>query len=119
MPKWYDDPVFDGMEEYFDGKRFKGDDWRCMVKVKEASPGAKVFSVAGVTFRRAAIEKMTTRAALLVAEANNPYDSNAVRVEVGGEHVGYVLRGASIAPQAAEVVKFSLDPLHVWVAVKG
>ena len=120
---WYDDPIFDDAEEVVDGKRFRGDDWRRLMRVKEANPAAKVLSVAGVTYRRTAIEKMTSTMATLVPEPDNKHDPNAIRVEVGGQHVGYVPRGASVSPhrdcdqQTAPVVKWGLDPPFVWIAV--
>jgi hypothetical protein len=114
---WYDDPIFDDTEEVVDGKRFRGDDWRRLMRVKEANPAAKVISVAGVTYRRAAIEKMTSSTAILVPEPDNKHDPNAIRVEVGGQHVGYVPRGASVSPQHAPVMKWGVDPPFVWIAV--
>ena len=117
MCDWYDDPVFDTADEVVDGKRLQGEEWRRLMKAKEISPAAKVISVAGVSFRREAIEKIATSTANLVPEPDNKHDPNAVRVEVGGLHVGYVPRGSSISAQRGIVVKWGVDPPHVWIAV--
>ncbi len=53
------------------------------------------FHVAGFQYHRgpALITAMRRGDPLrLVAEPRNPYDGNAVRIEYGGEHIGYVPR---------------------------
>eukprot|EP00966_Prymnesium_polylepis_P229859 5318601-Prymnesium_polylepis.1 len=57
--------------------------------------------------------------AVLIPEPENSYDSKAVRAEVGGVHVGYLPRGSSVPPQrqTVPVLKWGVDPPHVWIAV--
>jgi hypothetical protein len=118
MSDWYDDPCFDDVEESINGRVFKADSWRRLMQAKEGAPGCRVVSVAGTTFRTSAlqqIQRMDT--AVLIPEPENPYDSKAMRVEVGGLHVGYLPRGSSVPPQSVPVLKWGADPPHVWIAV--
>ena len=52
-------------------------------------------------------------------EPSNPHDPRALRIEIAGEHVGYVPRGVCVKPSAdVRVIKIGLAPMpHVWVAV--
>ena len=54
---WYDDPIFDEEVEHVGQHRFVGDAWRRLQELREAGVTCKdVFSVAGTTFRAAAVE---------------------------------------------------------------
>lgn len=53
--------------------------------------------------------------AALVAEPNNPADPNAVRVEIGGQHVGYLRREDAAA--IADIAK--AQPIPVRAHVRG
>jgi hypothetical protein len=118
MCDWYDDPCFDDVEESINGRVFKGDSWRRLMQAKEIAPATRVVSVAGTTFHRSAFEQIQTMdTAVLIPEPENPYDSKAMRVEVGGLHVGYLPRGSSVPPQSVPVLKCGVDPPHVWIAV--
>ena len=79
-------------------------------------------SVAGVTFRRDQVAEAIKRKnpqVELVPEPENKYDSNAVRVEIGGLHVGYLPRGkgnAIVLTEPVEVLKIGMIPQpHVWL----
>lgn len=105
---WYDDPIFD----------HEGEEWRRLQRLKEA--GMQIVKVAGTTFRRegvkAAIHKTDVA---IIPEPNNPHDSNALRVEVGGFHVGYIPRNCNkpISPESISLFKSGLEPQpHVWLA---
>ena len=117
---WHDDPVFDHMVEVVDGKTFKGDDWRRLMRLKEDSK-VEVVSVSGVTFRKDALKSAMGRppSPTLVTEPENEHDANAIRVEIGGNHVGYIPRGKPVSPDArVHICKWGLDPPHVWLAVE-
>ena len=118
--EWYDDPLFDDAEETYRGKLFRGEAWRAL-QWSKARGVREVVSVAGTTFRSHAVEALRDKpkAATLVAEPDNPHDPKAVRVEVGGTHVGYLPRGMALAPDATvHVVKCGAEPApHVWLAV--
>jgi hypothetical protein len=43
MVHWTDDPVFDHALEIFDGRRFYGDDWRRLQRLREDAPIARVI----------------------------------------------------------------------------
>ena len=110
---WWDDPVFDGMEETVDGKKIRGDDWRRLMTLR-ACADIRVVGVAGTTFRIDALRRVAQPNARLVAEPDNPEDSDAVRVELGGQHVGYVPRNASVPCDArVHVLKWGVDCPHV------
>ena len=79
----------------------------------------KLVSVAGVSFRKAALEAVQGEpAAALIPEPDNDYDRSAVRVELDGVHVGYIPRGMTVSGTAAHVVKCVTDPPHVLIAVE-
>ena len=118
---WYEDPVFDNEEEVYCGKTFKGEDWRRLQFWKEQGM-ADLLSVAGTTFKREGIEKvvnMSHKTVQLVKEPDNRYDKNAIKVEVSGQHVGYVPKGKQLSPDArVNVCKVGLEPNpYVWLAV--
>ena len=79
----------------------------------------QIVKVSGTTFRResvkAAIDKKDV---VIVPEPENPHDANALRVEVGGFHVGYIPRSCKpISPKSIALFKSGLDPQpHVWLA---
>ena len=117
-----DDPCFDAMEEQIDGKWFRGDDWRRVMRLKERA-AVKIVAVAGTSFRvqaiDAAMRKRGVRTAL-VPEPTNPHDSEAVAVHVNGEHVGYVPRATRVSPEArVHLCKWGAEPAHVWLAVEA
>ena len=56
-----------------------------------------VFSVAGTTFHSNAVKSAQDKTDVaIIPEPENPFDSSALRVEVGGCHVGYVPRGKKL-----------------------
>ena len=117
---WFDDPSFDDMVEVVDGKTFKGDDWRRLMRLKEESK-VQVIPVVGITFRQDALKMAMggPPSPNLIPEPENEYDPNAIRIEIGGHHVGYVPRGKPLSPDSrAHVCKWGLDPPHVWLAVE-
>ena len=117
---WFDDPSFDGMVEVVDGKTFKGDDWRRLMRLKEESK-VQVVPVAGIMFRQDALKMAMEgpQSPTLVPEPENEYDPNASRIEIGGHHVGYVPRGKPLSPDSrAHVCEWGLEPPHVWLAVE-
>ena len=122
MADWYNDPVFDDMTEVIDGREFQGDDWRRMMRLKEKA-NVEVVPVAGVTFHKDALKTAMAcmpSAPALIPEPTNPHDSNAIRIEINDQHVGYVPRGKPISPESrAHICKWSLDPPHVWLAVES
>lgn len=95
-----------------------------------ATRGLKLrfLATSGTSFRAAAISQVVRRStsrivghaalhARLVPEPGNAYDRRALRVEVAGEHVGYVPRGTCVKPSAAvRVIKVGMEPVpHVWL----
>ena len=124
---WFEDPIFDTTEETENGKAVRGDDWRRLMCLREqaAARGAKgeMVAVAGTTFRAGAIERVLRRggggqdSVRLVPEPENPHDRAAVRVEINGEHVGYIPRGKALPLQAtAQVVKMgAFQAPYVWL----
>lgn len=72
------------------------------MEIELQGPGTFAIDVVGVSRRQdvlaAVVERhgrngrTVTVAALLVLEDSNPHDANAVRVEIEGEHVGYLSR---------------------------
>ena len=122
MAEWYDDPCFDEMTEVIDGRTFRGDDWRRMMRLKEEAR-VQVVPVAVVQFRqealKTAIKEGRFSSPILVPEPTNPHDPNAIRVEINNQHVGYVPRGTQVSPDSrAHICKWSIEPLHVWLAVE-
>jgi hypothetical protein len=115
------DHGFDDVQERVGGKLLSGDAWRRYMRVKESAPNARLIAVAGTTFRVESLERAMGKnasTATLVPEPHNPHDSNAVRVDVAGEHIGYVPKGTKISPHARpEVVKWGVAPAHAWLAV--
>jgi len=120
---WYDDPIFDEEVEHVGQHRFVGDAWRRLQELREAGVTCKdVFSVAGTTFRAAAVEavlKEGVRDVVLEAEPTNRFDKNAVKVLVNGHHVGYVpaVRAASTrGPVHVCNIGIASQP-HVWLSM--
>eukprot|EP00966_Prymnesium_polylepis_P198951 4610534-Prymnesium_polylepis.1 len=57
MAAWYDDPCFDDESDMAGVYEFRGDSWRRLQSLKERGvPCGRVVEVAGVTFRKAAID---------------------------------------------------------------
>ena len=120
MDSWYEDPIHDDAQEIFCGKLFKGDDWRRLQRMKETGMAQEIIGVAGTTFHSDAVKNsLGKEQVVIVPEPENPYDSGALRVEVGNHHVGYVPRGKKLSPDAKfRVVKAGMEPQpHVWLAV--
>ena len=120
---WYDDPIFDEEVEHVGQYRFVGDAWRRLQELREAGVTCEdVFSVAGTTFRAAAVEavlKEGVRDVVLEAEPTNRFDKNAVKVLVNGHHVGYVpaVRAASTrGPVHVCNIGIASQP-HVWLSM--
>ena len=118
--EWYDDPCFDG-EHIVDGKVLRGDEWREYMRLKEEDQSFRVLTVAGVTFRQAAIQTAiqdNDKSVSLLPEPDNKFDKNAVKVQIGAQHVGYVPRGSklSLSPKG-HVLKWSSSPPQVLLAV--
>ena len=121
MTNWYEDPIYDNMVETIDGKTFKGDDWRRLMRLKEEST-VEVVPVAGISFHQQELKTAmigAPSAPRLVPEPTNVHDPNAIRVEINDHHVGYIPKGKPISPDSrAHICKWSLDPPHVWLAVE-
>ena len=121
MAEWYDDSCFDDMTEVIAGKEFRGDDWRRVMKLKEAAQ-IEVVSVVGITFRKEALKSaMESRSfsPTLVPEPTNMHDKEAIRVEINDKHLGYIPRGKQVPPESRiHICKWSMDPPHVWLAVE-
>jgi hypothetical protein len=119
--EWFEDPTFDSAEERFCGKLFKGEAWRALQFLRARGLVKEVVSVAGTTFHGQAVDsiKGKPKAVSIVPEPDNPHDPNALRIEVGGAHVGYVPRGKPISPDAkVNLLKWGVEPTpHVWLAV--
>ena len=117
---WYDDPVFDDVIERIDGKMLCGDEWRRLMHVKETK-NAQVLGVAGVTFRVAELERAVKKGAKrveLVRETTNVHDSEAVKVVIEDEHVGYIPRAKRLKSLAqAHVLKCCASPPQVLLAI--
>jgi hypothetical protein len=94
MAAWYDDPCFDDASDMAGVYEFRGDSWRRLQSLKERGvPCDRVVEVAGVTFRKTAIDgvlRAGVGAATLEAEPDNKCDSNAIKVKVNDAHVGYI-----------------------------
>ena len=121
MCEWWDDPVFTNMQETFDGTVLRGNEWCKFMQVKERRPKAKVISVKGVSFRsealRSAVQK-GSKTVPLEAEPDNEHDRNAIKVNVGKSHCGYVPRGTDVSPDAkAHLLKWSATPPQLPIAV--
>lgn len=114
---WYDDPLFDGESETVSGHDVRGDDWRRLQELRERSGKVvQLIKVAGTTFRLAAVPK--GRDVTIVSEPENKFDSNAKRVEVDGEHVGYIPRGGRVIEGPVSLFKAGMTPYpHVWVCI--
>ena len=117
--EWIDDPIFDDAEERFCGKMFKGEAWRRLQVLKAQGLVDEVVSVAGASFRRAAIEGLKHYGKVSVVSEDNPHDTQAQRVEVGGSFVGYIPKGKPLSPCArVNVLKWGTEPTpHVWLGV--
>ena len=117
---WYDEPCFDLEREAVGDVHVTGRAWRRLQALKEAhgSPPKRVVKVAGTTFRPEGLAAAARSAGTcaLVPEPTNEYDPNAVRVEVGGSHVGYVPRGVRVEGEP-HVLSISAERPHVWLAV--
>ena len=120
---WYDDPIFDEEVEHVGQHRFVGDAWRRLQELREAGVTCEdVFSVAGTTFRAAAVEavlKEGVRDVVLEAEPTNRFDKNAVKVLVNGHHVGYVpaVRAASTRGTVHVCNIGIASQPHVWLSM--
>ena len=120
---WYDDPIFDEEVEHVGQYRFVGDAWRRLQELREAGVTCEdVFSVAGTTFRAAAVEavlKEGVRDVVLEAEPTNRFDKNAVKVLVNGHHVGYVpaVRAASTRGTVHVCDIGIASQPHVWLSM--
>ena len=117
---WWDDAFYDNEEEIFCGKLFGGLDWRKLQEMKAYGEANEVFSVAGTTFHRDAVEAAQGKTDIaIIPEPENKFDPAALRVEVGGAHVGYVPRGKKLSPDdKLRVMKAGMKPVpHVWLAV--
>jgi hypothetical protein len=118
---WWDDPILDSEQEVFCGKLFRaGVEWRRLQEMREYDEAKEVFSVAGTTFHRDAVETAQGKTNVaIVPEPENKFDPAALRVEVGGAHVGYIPRGKKLSPDdKLRVIKSGMDPTpFVWLAV--
>ena len=124
-PQWYDDPCFESFEETFCNITFTGEHWRRLMELKENFGITRAFSVAGTSFHEPELRRAITHAQtkgemrlLLVKEASNPHDPNAVRVEINNQHVGYIPRRLRV-PHNAEfyIAKYGLHGVpHVIIA---
>jgi len=126
MASWFDDPCFDHEAETVGAYTLTGDAWRRLQSLRERGVAcSRVIAVAGVTFRKQAIEQALREGAgtaSLEAEPQNRYDKHAIKVCLGGKHVGYVP-----ASMAAQMCAPSLTPYvcsiaggstpHVWLVV--
>ena len=129
MDAWYDDPLFDDTIEVLpDGKRVCAEDWRRLQRMKEdaAARGktGEVISVAGTTFRSAAISSLDTHTpgkVSLVPEPENPVDNGALRVEIDARFVGYMPKVKRVSPDAtARLLKHGTGgQAHVWLFVES
>ena len=80
-----------------------------------------VHSVAGVTFRKEAIETIATcteHIVTFVPEPDNEYDKNACKVMINDVHVGYVKRDRAPPTKCYGVVRLTVDPVAIWIAVE-
>jgi hypothetical protein len=118
-PHWFDDPIYDNEEAKVGNKVVRGDDWRRLQALRANGVMGEMITVAGTTFHAEAVKRAKGCVAL-VREPTNVYDPNAVRVEIGGEHVGYVPRGTTVSPDAvAHVLKMGMLPKpHVWLLLE-
>ena len=120
MTAWYDAPEFDAYEEERDGKRFCGDDWRRLMYLMETHGATTVLSTAGTTFREQAVAAVVGKRDVALVREVMDVDPHALRVEVGGVHVGYVPRthNQTLSPETKVwVVKTGVEPKpHVWLA---
>ena len=99
-----------------------GEAWRRLQALRHAHGDPKsVLRVAGVTFRQDALEAVRRDASgecAFVPEPSNPADPAAVRVEVGGKHVGYVPRGTHVdAAATPRLLSIGTTYPHVWIAL--
>ena len=118
MAHWTDDPAFDDALEIFDGRRFYGDDWRRLQRLREDAPIARVIGVAGTCHHAPAIARAVQQGvgeAALVPEPENPHDAKAVRVLLdGAHHVGHLPRGSAVPTTRVRVCHIGPG---VWLAV--
>ena len=92
------------------------------MQIREKVGKCKILSVAGTSYReseiRAAMEKRGGIASL-VPEPDNAHDSEAVKVVVNGQHVGYIPRSNRVPfTTPIHLCKMGADPPHVWIAVQ-
>lgn len=80
-----------------------------------------IMSVAGVTYRREALQSLEGVADALVTfepEPDNAHDADAKKVLINGQHVGYVRRGRALPKHCHGVVKIQGGRFPcVWLAV--
>ena len=94
-----------------------GEAWRRLQSLRETHGSPKsVLRVAGVTFRKDALAAVVDDACEFVPEPSNPHDPAAIRVEVGGQHVGYVPRGVPLAAGNPRLLSIGTIYPHVWIA---
>ena len=122
--EWYEDPSFDDFEEAHNGRVYKGEAWRRLICAKEQ--GADIVQVAGTSFRKEAIAsalKQPYPVVSLEAEASNAFDENAIKVDISGEHVGYIPKSmnSSISPGSrARLIHWGISPgPHITLAVSA
>ena len=75
-----------------------------------------MISVAGTSYCAEAIESVIRegiRGVQLVREPDNLYDPNAVRVDVNGRKVGYLVRGSEVPQHEVHVARIA--PNSVWL----
>ena len=125
--EWFDDPIFDATVEQVNGKILRGDVWRRYQFLKEraAERGVKgtLVGVNGTTFAAQGVHgrKRARDGAMIVPEPGHVTDKNALRVDVGGEAVGYIPKAinTTVAPGPAHVVKIGATKLpHCWLFVE-
>jgi hypothetical protein len=80
----------------------------------------KELDIVGESFRQAAIRGLwagreMTFAAILIPESDNSHDRNAVRVEIGGVHVGYLSRNTAKEYRSYMSDKRCKVPVHMVV----
>jgi len=115
---WYDDPFFDTHEEVIDGQLLRGEVWRAAMQAQEKN--LSVVRVAGTSFYKEGLERAVGKPidVKLVPEATNPFDRNAIRVEINSECVGYIPKAKTISPDArVRVSRWSLNPPYVLLTV--
>jgi len=97
--------------------------------VRELNPRWGEIEVQGESFRRDAVRRLfeklglpeggvTQQTAHLVPEPSNPYDRNAIKVVIGGWHIGYVPNELSAEVATVLGVGQGVAPVRVWADPK-